>query len=102
MTDHTPGPWGASGVHVRTETHTVAVAVGQTRKAPWDGPDASVDYDQCCANARLIAAAPDLLEALEEVLEDITHEDHVPGDWSVQVVVRKAREAIAKAKGEQE
>ncbi len=46
------------------------------------------------ANARLIAAAPDLLEALSEIINDggkfvMTHETH-----------RKARAAIAKARGE--
>ena len=46
------------------------------------------------ANARLIAAAPDLLEALSEIINDggkfvMTHETH-----------RKARAAIAKARGD--
>jgi len=41
------------------------------------------------ANARLIAAAPDLLAALEEILEGNRN------GW----IARVAREAIAKAKG---
>jgi hypothetical protein len=56
------------------------------------------------ADARLIAAAPDLLEALEDAVavmaRNITpkpdvHDDH---PWSKLV---KARAAIAKAKGEE-
>lgn len=43
------------------------------------------------ANARLIAAAPEMLEALEGILA-ITDRDHAA--WN------KARAAIAKAKGE--
>ena len=46
------------------------------------------DNEETNANARLIAAAPDLLEALEALLE---------GDFNV---AEKARAAIAKAKGE--
>jgi hypothetical protein len=43
---------------------------------------------ECEANAKLIAAAPDLLEALQEILQ-ITDRDHVVWD--------KARKAIKKA-----
>jgi len=54
----------------------------------------SGDSEINLANARLIAAAPDLLEALSEIINDggkfvMTHETH-----------RKARAAIAKARGE--
>lgn len=37
-----------------------------------------------------------LREALEELVDDITHEDHSSGDWSEQVVVRNARILLAK------
>lgn len=49
------------------------------------------------ANARLIAAAPDLLEALQALLgeiDDCSQPDHWEG-------YEAAKEAIAKAKGEQ-
>lgn len=36
-----------------------------------------------------------LAEALRELAEDITHEDHEPGDWSVQAALRMALEALA-------
>jgi hypothetical protein len=45
-------------------------------------------------DARLIAAAPDLLEALEELL--VQREGH----YSTQTAWDKARAAIAKARGE--
>ena len=51
--------------------------------------------DQLKSNARLIAAAPDLLEALEEIVSA------ADGDgWSqIDADLRKARAAIAKATG---
>jgi len=70
------------------------------------------------ANARLIAAAPDLLEALEEVLNTglngannmrlalMAASQQVLGDEDLQAAeasetaVEKARAAIAKARGE--
>jgi hypothetical protein len=51
------------------------------------------------SNARLIAAAPDLLAALESLLDD-----HTGGTWHLKAEhedVRKARIAIKKARGEQ-
>lgn len=38
-----------------------------------------------------------LLEALEELVDDVTHHDHCPHDWSEQVCVRKARAALRRA-----
>ena len=57
------------------------------------------------ADARLIAAAPDLYEALADAMADYdnwaAHEDNYPHEhlvaWS-----EKARAAIAKAKGEEQ
>jgi hypothetical protein len=49
------------------------------------------------ANARLIAAAPDLLEALKLLLEDTQHKTHDCGDACCPVGI--ARAALAKATG---
>lgn len=48
-------------------------------------------------NARLIAAAPDLLAACEEVVE---WQDMRPGHLTAYQAVERVRAAIAKAKGE--
>ena len=45
------------------------------------------------ANARLIAAAPDLLEALECLLASVDHELY-------GIAISRARKAIAKSRGE--
>ncbi len=106
MTDkqiHTPIPWIANGSVVRDATQTVFIAQRWT--------DRFIDEEYTdevkitlYANARLIAAAPDLLEALEAI-------GTLPNGWCCCPFVRredrqhvgectKAREALAKAKAE--
>ena len=81
---HTPGPWHvANGVQVRSEKDQLArVWMMRTGEGK--------------ANARLIAAAPELLEAIEELLSATQHLNPCPA------TVEKARAAIAKAKGEEQ
>ena len=86
----TPGPWTQDeyGFVLDTNGRTVVVeglALG------------SRSTDQSRANARLIAVAPDLLEALQEII------DAADGTgWAqLDATFTKARAAIAKAKGEQ-
>ena len=83
-TKYTPGPWHiANGVQIRSNRDQIAkiwmMRGGEGR-----------------ANARLIAAAPDLLEALIELADcgaEAWGEDRPCVKW--------ARAAIAKATGEQ-
>ena len=89
---HTPGPW-AQGT---SNTGRSCVWIdGHVEPEKTMGPDNT--WIDCCteANARLIAAAPDLLGALEEIVSA------ADGDgWSqIDADLRKARAAIAKAKG---
>jgi len=82
-TQHTSGPW------VATERHGYREILGPRECADWFGTketwavaycDTDRDEAEQDANARLIAAAPALLEALESVLQakrDI--ETHVKG-----------------------
>lgn len=55
------------------------------------------DDETGLANARLIAAAPELLEALQGIEKALSEQESVPGYWRI-----KAKEAIAKATGETE
>ena len=87
---HTAGPWIASTI-VGREPEVLMVGGGD------DGSlivaDVRFDYglDTVRANANLIAAAPDLLAALQELLE---HEpEEMVGVWY------NARTAVAKATG---
>ena len=86
MTTHTPGPWHVeSGDEVRAaDGWEVAYIYGASRQR--------VDWE---ANARLIAAAPELLEALEAITANASW-----ADWRDLDQILNARAAIAKAKGE--
>jgi len=55
---------------------------------------ATISLEEAKANARLISAAPALLEALETFPQSIAWTDQDLWDWS-----KKALEAINKAKG---
>ena len=88
MSGNTPGPWEASEGypsdvwHVDMPNRTLSVSV--SRHETDDMP-----VEEVQANARLIAAAPDLLAALERIAWTEC------GAFSVQI----ARDAIVKAKG---
>ena len=96
-TKHTPGPWEVSWdkygkeseIHGKSELNDGPICI-----IPHDDVTESGAEEQL-ANARLIAAAPELLEALEGLAMKAGR--HFWRD----VVVTQARAAIAKAKGEQ-
>lgn len=124
MSGHTPGPWIACGEdrggcecgHVWSVTADAPVAT--VERGVWgdcypvikDGSAVmeTVEYGvvpepEAAANARLIAAAPDLLEALVDTLDSYVSlvECGDCGSWDPEQEdhVRKARAAIAKATG---
>ena len=117
---HTPGPWRANGHTVYTadavehwlgnrdpkprevcrcvdneaDDITPGFAAGEDDNAP--------DFEDATANARLIAAAPDLLAALQRILElraYISLEAYKAETWNA---AEQARAAIAKAQGRNE
>lgn len=85
---HTPGPWTLNGRTVLGECFT-----GELRSI-CDSVRGG-DPTQANANARLIAAAPELLEALEQIIGDLPSRR----DWLDPEVENVAREAIRKARG---
>lgn len=119
---HTPGPWAADDGEIVAEDGTHVVCIGHDYddyggiRGRWpkaaDGQtphDIEAQYDrEIEANARLIAAAPDLLEALEGVMPGLhgewcgCHEGFddwrhcsSPSHWSIG---EDARAAITKAR----
>lgn len=106
---HTPGPW--------TILHDPSTHAGRIRSR-FIGPQAYSDdpskapaiasiwqdgkgADECNANERLIAAAPDLLAALRDLVDEMGLTLHVTG-WDGSTTLRslgRARAAIAKAEG---
>ena len=82
-TTHTPGPW-QQGDGYNAHTTTVHIKSTLIAKAETE------------ADARLIAAAPDLLEALKFLIDmDVAYQRGPRVEEAVEV----AREAIAKATG---
>ena len=81
MRKHTPSPWGAA--HVYGTCYSVQCAGGQYHIGTVRGKH----------NARLIAASPDLLEALQGVVRVADR---------ATVEFDAARAAIAKATGEKQ
>jgi hypothetical protein len=97
MSEHTPGPWKTdrNNVHLG-QIATIHHCVGNDWVEVWS-PDWPDDEETQEANARLIAAAPELLTALEALVSDSMASDFNE-HWQS---FRQAEAAIAKAKGEQ-
>lgn len=94
---HTPGPW-----RFNETCHSNEFAIRDSRSSGGYAPIAVIKGDkrstlaQSHANARLISAAPFLLESLQEMLANC--HDQESSDEIVQAVA-KARAAIVKALG---
>jgi hypothetical protein len=94
----TPGPWRIAGT--MTKYIEASLGNGWVQEVASVGP---TDHDngygqQHEANARLIAAAPDLLEALEDCLRVV---EFLASD-SCPTTIQNAKAALAKAAGEQQ
>lgn len=91
---HTPGPWSTGIVFGFTEVVAPTLNVANIRGRTIPEQD---------ANARLIAAAPELLEALEECVHALAEwvEIAEPSDMREDELdtLEKARSAITKATG---
>lgn len=91
---HTPGPWSASinsqPLYTSAEIYGPPNGFGMVAEIRASfGPD-----DEKMANARLIAAAPELLQALKELCADKYLADPINADR-----MKNARLAISKAEG---
>lgn len=99
MSNYTPGPWvaelGRDGCF-SIEADRFGITGGLLVLASRN--EHPLLADQMHANARLIAAAPELLEALQNLLNDTQHKEHQDCDDG-PCPVREARAAIAKATG---
>ena len=91
QTKHTPGPW-------MVEKGTLDVIA----KKHYDGMEINIrdietnDRETIQANAALIAAAPDMLEALELVLRQLPTELTLDGE----ILRDDLKQLVAKARGE--
>jgi len=98
MSRHTPGPWTFDWNVARLDVFSADASrlVATLRRSAIS----SVIDSSAIANARLIAAAPELLEALQRTLNWLTS---YPGEGTMgpDGPYEQARAAIAKATGEQ-
>ena len=95
---HTPGPWRYAPTNTETVSHLVRCSEGYAVADVTHWFDLPVD-----ANARLIAAAPDMLEALQSAQESIATFIGVHGypfESGAGDVLREVNAAIAKATGD--
>lgn len=97
---HTPGPWkvahrmGRPVVVNSTPTHGGPLDICEAYTHPLAHETISDALEVSEANARLIAAAPDLLQALKELCADKYLADPINADR-----MKNARLAISKAEG---
>ena len=76
MAEHTPGPWGC--VHTSYHCHDYRLTQPNGTHLPFNAP--CNDHSEQRANARLIAAAPELLEALWLMRNAATALHHIHND----------------------
>lgn len=104
-TKHTPGPWQTymgtgivacvhhHGMHGAMQTLVAECNTGTAYPVPREV------REQAAANAALIAAAPDMLDALRDLLRGAEHELSCAAGPECSCRVSRARAAIAKAEG---
>jgi iron only hydrogenase large subunit-like protein len=112
-TAHTPGPWTFQRIEASDDNRIVYCLIGpeaelkRTTGVAYAGTYGKTRHltvtgirqsdEECEANARLIAAAPDLLVALEAALPFIEAQEGTSDENDV--IVDACRAAIAAAKG---
>lgn len=88
MKKHTPGPW-----HIQKSDHVGGLLIKPIPGQVVAQCDKLIEME---ANARLIAAAPELLEALDKLIDwCVLHTPEHPA------VLLKAKEAVFNATGQQ-
>ena len=98
----TPGPWGVSASDADDAGPTVAFQPFNgcgCCNSPWIVGETREERN---ANARLIAAAPDLYTALEEITLDYADRfdlDDPSTNPGIKAVIEQARAALAAARG---
>ena len=90
---HTPGPWSVSKLATPDYAPEFAIHAGDDDLARTMNGDSE-------ANARLIAAAPELLELVRSAFDRFTDNDMQPPNNALRVWLNEARAAIAEAGGD--
>lgn len=108
MDKHTPGPWFVMAPNVNGEIDITAPDTDAPADDPWQvatvAGSCGYPSDQSPANARLIAAAPELLEwgaELLTLLDDYMQVTSLTANLRYAVALGEFRKAIARAEGRQ-
>ena len=101
----TPGPWvidpctrPAEVCTIHHTSHENGFVYVRGELGYW-----GADKEENMANAHLIAAAPDMYEALNKIINRLQmdiDDGSRPDEWSMKALVKYAKEAQPKAKGE--
>ena len=101
-TTHTPGPWEIVKDRDSTQSYVTyrigRAAISTEKGVTCSNSSALMSVEEAEANARLIAAAPDLLEALQDCLALMVNGPDGCADDPIRIET-VARAAIAKAEG---
>lgn len=113
MSKHTPGPWECAKMRISPQAEdrrcgfvvngpdVESASILPTRICDLRVPSGIAGYAEGQANARLIAAAPDLLDALTHLQQEIRRavKFDVKKHYSLMLADSAASKAIAKAEG---
>jgi hypothetical protein len=106
MSKHTPGPWKLDRDELHYGSLSTVVAGKKSKRFPGYQMFVDVgglaDVNEQEANARLIASAPELLEALKDLLRDIDTIDEFAINNTVLPMwedIERAKALVAKAEG---
>jgi hypothetical protein len=96
---HTPGPWWHDGNTISSDIGKTIIYMDKNANLDIDAPSCHIfgsDFDVRKANAKLIATAPDLLNAAIDCIADLEHyvSTHGPGPDKRLI---KLKNAIQKA-----
>lgn len=98
-TQHTPGPWKIEREDHAIEIQCNAFVIGdvfyEEEEGQTTGPKTR---SEAISNARLIAASPELLSALEDALEELKHASHIVN--LREDVIAQCKAVLANAKGD--
>jgi len=97
QTKHSPAPWGQEATMSSDYTFIRRISDDEGRVIANVRYAQGAEQEENLANARLIAAAPELLEALRKVANCSRYTDPSDTEYALDQLREIAREAIAKA-----
>ncbi len=107
MTKHTQAPWNIMDLNNNPYIENNGYEICQFFRTAFLNDDYSedIEFENAKANARLIAAAPELLEFAENMssyLKDIIADKNHPINWrnECEILLNNCNQAITKSKGE--